>query len=131
MKNGKYTLIIAPDNYPGKKYRDRYAYEHTVKYWKANGSVPGPGMEIHHINGDHRDNRIKNLKLVTSMEHRKIHAEVNRVHPHKYDCDNCGKEHQMAARNYRYKWKAGQRFFFCSTKCQALLQHSFGGKLRD
>ena len=28
MKSGNYILIKAPDNYPGKKYRGKYCYEH-------------------------------------------------------------------------------------------------------
>lgn len=30
---------------------------------------------VHHINNDHMDNRIENLKIVTRSEHSKIHSE--------------------------------------------------------
>lgn len=130
MKNGKYELIIAPKKYPGKKYRNKYAYEHIVRFWKANGFVPGQGMEIHHINGDHRDNRIKNLQLMTSQEHRNLHSEMRKIPDIEYKCDSCEKPHSMRPNLYRYKVKKGQLFFFCSQKCQAKKQWEFGGTLR-
>lgn len=33
---------------------------------------------IHHINGNHDDNRIENLMKVTIKEHWKLHAELNK-----------------------------------------------------
>jgi hypothetical protein len=54
-------------------------YENHRKIWLA--AHPGETLTqedvIHHINGDHYDNRIENLKKVTSAEHGRSHAELN------------------------------------------------------
>lgn len=48
------------------------------KIWRdVNGPIPkdedGRSYEIHHINGDHSDNRLENLKCVSIREHFEIH----------------------------------------------------------
>ena len=40
MKNGDYILVKAPTNYPGKKYRNKYCYEHHLVYWQHYGIIP-------------------------------------------------------------------------------------------
>lgn len=52
---------------------------HREIWKKYFGEIPkdeiGRTYEIHHINGNHQDNRIENLKLVTIQEHYDIHYE--------------------------------------------------------
>lgn len=48
------------------------------KIWEEfHGPIPkdsnGRSYEIHHVNGDHNDDRLENLKLVTIEEHYNIH----------------------------------------------------------
>lgn len=57
------------------------------KLWiKVFGKIPkdtnGRSLEIHHIDGDHTNNEISNLKLVTIEEHFKIHESQG-------DCGAC------------------------------------------
>jgi hypothetical protein len=42
-------------------------------YGPIGKDTDGRSLEVHHINGDHSDNRIENLTLVTINEHYKIH----------------------------------------------------------
>lgn len=126
MKNGPYEMLIAPEGYPGKKYRGRYAYEHHVAWWRAFGFVPPKGYEIHHLNGNHRDNNIGNLQLVTGKEHRCLHGALRmamcRV---KTSCGYCKKEITIKGNNYRFKIKTNKfKKLFCSRSCGAKHQHS-------
>ena len=75
MKNGEYELVIAPEGYPGKLYRDRYAYEHRVVWWKTTGTLPKEDEVIHHLNENKRDNRFENLTVLSREAHSKIHGQ--------------------------------------------------------
>lgn len=77
MKNGPYEMVIAPKDYPGKKYRDRYCYEHTLVWWKNTGTIPKDNEIIHHKNGNKRDNPFSNLELRKKGGHVNYH-NVNR-----------------------------------------------------
>ena len=77
MKNGPYILIIAPENYPGKKYRARYAYEHHVVFWENTGQLCKEGHVIHHKNEDKHDNRWGNLEEISKADHASTHHKGN------------------------------------------------------
>src|SRR5258706_5923399 len=92
MKNGDYILIIPPDDYPGKKYRGRYAYEHRVNWWKETGKNPDDvkGLQIHHKNENKHDNSDGNLESIDLVDHAKLHAKHKPIR--KIICENCGVE---------------------------------------
>ena len=68
MKMGKYKSVRV-----GRVIKA----EHQLVWEAANGPVP-KGYDIHHINGNHRDNRIENLEILTRSEHLKLHAKLRR-----------------------------------------------------
>lgn len=118
MKNGPYTLVLAPEGYSGKKYRGLYAYEHHVVYWQANGEFPA-GMQIHHIDGDHTNNIISNLRLVTKPEHHKLHGELLRAkHRIVFNCPVCDKTCTLKGNVYRTRMRASKSGrLYCSRSC--------------
>lgn len=117
MKNGPYILITAPVGYPGKRYRGRYCYEHISVWWTATGMMPLAGYEIHHLNGDHRDNRIVNLQLVTAQEHKRIHGKLKSAPLVEFPCAFCRVITAIKRNSYKRRQKINKLGLFCSASC--------------
>ena len=62
---------------PGHPLADRLGRvrEHRLVLHEAGIEIP-PGFEVHHINGDRRDNRLENLEVLSPKEHRQRHAAL-------------------------------------------------------
>lgn len=126
MKNGPYELIVPPKDYPGKKYRDRYSYEHHVVWWKNTEAVLKEDEIIHHINGDKRDNRFENLELMTILEHAIHHGSQKIQSKVSLTCSRCKIQFEVPKRNVTWKFKTGQVNFFCGRTCQVKFQWETG-----
>lgn len=66
-------MVVAPEDYPGKKYRGRYCYEHHLVYWLKFGVIPQKGQVVHHINHNKTDNSLTNLELKSVALHNTHH----------------------------------------------------------
>lgn len=112
MRNGPYELITAPVNYPGKRYRGKYAYEHRVEFWKANGYLP---EEVHHKDEAKRNNCLSNLEGVTGVQHKKHHGRLVSERKLMVDlqCSWCSAQFKVSLRAYKQKVKVRQERFYC------------------
>lgn len=115
MRNGDYILVVAPQDYPGKKYRDRYCFEHYLVWWKSNHYLPSRHEVIHHINKNTYDNRIENLMLMNKTEHNYFHGKQQICSMVILQCPHCG---VIFERRRSKTWLAGNKILsFCSQKC--------------
>ncbi len=55
------------------KKTKRLRMEHDVVWEQAHGSIPN-GMQVHHEDGNKANNVLENLRLVTPLEHKRIHG---------------------------------------------------------
>ena len=70
-----YILIYVPDH-PHKIMRG-YVLEHRLVMEKSLGRYLRPQEVVHHINKNHRDNRIENLML---FKNNSAHLDTHRAH---------------------------------------------------
>lgn len=118
MKNGAYCITKVPDDFPGKRYRGVYVYEHIFVWWQNTKIVPPPGYIIHHKNGQKHDNRFENLEMVFKITHLKMHNAHNRAETILLVCDGCNKPFSLLKHRYKHRRKVGLIYSYCSNKCQ-------------
>lgn len=116
MKNGNYNLVLAPEEYPGKKYRNRYCSEHVLIYWKHYGIVPSADEIIHHKDGNKANNSINNLELMKRSEHAAYHMKkVGKVFL-RLKCPGCGNEFDVP-KVKSYLANKGSKVTCCCRAC--------------
>jgi hypothetical protein len=115
MRNGDYLLVVAPDEYPGKRYRGRYCYEHHLVYWQHTGDTVKNGEVIHHRNGNKHDNRFENLEKLENSVHTSLHSRPKTMI--RLVCALCGIEFEREARNVNFYVRRGRDQFYCRREC--------------
>ena len=115
MKNGEYILVKAPDNFPGKRYRDKYCYEHVLVFWQTYGILPKSNEVIHHKDGNKYNNDISNLELKTRSMHSTEHNILRKKTYVELICPGCGNSF-IREKNQTYLIK-GTQYTCCSRKC--------------
>jgi hypothetical protein len=124
MKNGPYELVIAPEEYPGKRYRGRYIYEHHLVWWENTGEVVTEPMLIHHKDENKRNNAFKNLEKKARAKHTVDHNQKPLVEA---ECSWCHKNFLMRKGNLNTRLKMNVNLHCsrsCSVKHQMQLQRN-------
>ena len=119
MKNGDYILVIAPDWYRGKRYRNRYCYEHHLVWEKEHGQPVPDGFIVHHKDHNKFNNLPENLELMSVEAHGRLHKKPKAMALLK--CPNCGKNFTKEKRSLSFR-----KMCFCSRHC---VGKYFGQKL--
>lgn len=121
MINGEYIMVIVPKDYPGKKYRGKYCYEHYLVYWKTYGIVPNEDEIIHHKNEDKHFNVPENLELMKRKDHSSLHKENLQNSLVLLKCPGC---QRMFFREKRQTFlQKGGTHSCCSKKCASIVTH--------
>jgi len=125
MKNGEYTLVIAPEGYPGKRYRGRYCYEHHLVWWLNTGEVVLAGELIHHKDEDKRNNVFLNLEKMSKTSHDAHHSNLPIKSPVLVSlfCFWCGSAFTLRKHVYVCRVRAnGHADVCCGRSCQVKKQ---------
>lgn len=100
---------------------DGYVYEHRKVVFDAGIPVPA-GTEVHHLNMDHGDNRLENLTVLTTAEHRRAHRTVGNqwgtweIGGETKECAEC---RERKPRDHFWIKPNGQPFAYCRP-CQTV-----------
>ena len=121
MINGDYILVVAPENYPYKKYRDRYCYEHILNYWLEYGEIP-EGNQIHHKDENKHNNNPNNLESLSAYDHKYIHAKTG-VTMVILKCPSCGKVFEKRKGHTHLTKSRKSVYTACSRKCSGYFSH--------
>lgn len=122
MKNGPYILVKAPENYPGKKYRGKYCYEHVLVWWQNTGEIPGDDEQIHHKDEDKHNNVFENLEKIKNGAHQKLHHKDDMSACVEFKCPGCG---ILFVKEKRQSHLTANRseYTTCSRECSGKVSH--------
>lgn len=120
IKKGDYDYALVP-NHP-KATKNGYVLLHRVVMENAIGRLLTDNEEVHHIDKNGHNNNISNLQLLSSQEHRRIHAEDRERRYVTLICPICGK-HFTIPESESFIAKKDKNYTCCSRHCGGKASH--------
>ncbi len=115
---GKYNYARVP-SHPNCNSRG-YVLEHRIVVENNINKLLDKDEDVHHKNGNGKDNRIENLEVISHSKHAKLH---NPFKPRiLVNCAYCNTQLELSGRNYRYRSKNNKLGFFCNQSCSTYYQ---------
>ena len=116
VSKGDYNYAVVPEH--PKRTKNNYVLEHRVVMENHLGRLLNENEVVHHINGNKKDNRIENLKLLSEKEHKFLHGKKNGYKTVVLKCPWCKeifairKNKSFLSKNTKYQCTC------CSNKCR-------------
>lgn len=105
-------VILLARTFPAS-HKSGSALRARVVWWLHTGEAwRGHRLNVHHKNGNRRDDRISNLQKLKHSHHSSIHGKREGAHIHR-KCKNCGEPFSIE----RWRLKDKSRGTFCSQFC--------------
>jgi RNase P subunit RPR2 len=114
VSKGDYNYVIVSDHPNATKHG--YVLMHRAIMKNHLGRLLKPNEVAHHINHDRKDNRIKNLELMSASEHAKLHQNIKGRLWCELKCPECGNIfHKEKNQTFLQK---GTNYTCCSRSCR-------------
>lgn len=112
ISKGEYMYAVVPGHPNATKHG--YVLEHRVVMENHLGRLLGPNELVHHLNGDRKDNSLKNLQVMSREEHTRTHHRRREVG--RFKCPQCGTVFVRGMADTRDKMGRG-KLIFCGRSC--------------
>lgn len=111
----KHVIHVYTDGSQRTQSYPRYLVEQAL------GEELSINDDVHHIDGDFRNNALSNLEVISALQHQKdTHGKPAEIYY--FECPVCGLESSKPMRNVRGNWKKGSEGPFCTRKCARAYQ---------